>query len=440
MGKDKLDPKQNAEIFLKKKKLESRYKLVKFLDGGGNADVCIVENSKSQEIAFKYLRGGDKTQKERFCNEIDILDDIAKQGIKGVMPVFESSKNDFWYTMPIAQKIEDYLMDKSFIDTINVGISLAKTLNQLHEKGVSHRDIKPDNIYYYNNGVVLGDFGLASFPDKPQLTNSTRRVGAIFTIAPEMLRYPDTADGRKADVYSLAKTLWILLSDEKKGFDGSYDYLNNESSLRNHLKYKEKKTIHLVELEQLLKKATEYDPDKRPSMKEFGESLDEYVRILSIRDQKEESDWNFLGEMLFNQIVPQSVLWKDVNTIDRVLNTVGMSPVITQMINANGNTIPIDQVGLSVDNKLSLSTQDTTINVNPFSLRFERFNDFRLNYFLLEIQKDDYSIDIGNPLIFVLKIGPFNGFFSENKNIPSAEFPQKFLDYVKKVDEMGRKQ
>jgi len=38
---------------------------------------------------------------------------------------------------------------------------------------------------------------------------------------PEMRRNPDKADGKCADVYSLAKTLWILLTKETKGFEAN---------------------------------------------------------------------------------------------------------------------------------------------------------------------------------------------------------------------------
>ena len=48
------------------------------------------------------------------------------------------------------------------------------------------------------------------FPDNDDFTKSDRGLGAIFTIAPEMKRNPKPADASKADVFSLAKTLWML--------------------------------------------------------------------------------------------------------------------------------------------------------------------------------------------------------------------------------------
>lgn len=57
-------------------------------------------------------------------------------------------------------------------------------------------------------------------------------MGAVFTISPEMKRNPKEADGKKADVFSLAKTLWMFLTKDEKGFDGVYDYLDTNHSLR----------------------------------------------------------------------------------------------------------------------------------------------------------------------------------------------------------------
>ena len=80
-------------------------------------------------------------------------------------------------------------------------------------------------------------------------TRNDKGLGAIFTIAPEMKRNPKGADGSKADVYSLAKTLWMILSGDEKGFDGQYSSIDQTHGLRfyDHLKNE-----YLVEIEELL--------------------------------------------------------------------------------------------------------------------------------------------------------------------------------------------
>ncbi|MBD2843767.1 protein kinase [Paenibacillus sp. IB182496] len=81
----------------------------------------------------------------------------------------------------------------------------------LHEKGIVHRDIKPSNIYYYNDVWVFGDFGLVDYPEKTDLTEKGESVGPKNTIAPEMKRDAINANGKPADVYSLAKTFYFIV-------------------------------------------------------------------------------------------------------------------------------------------------------------------------------------------------------------------------------------
>ena len=91
-------------------------------------------------------------------------------------------------------------------------IEIGRTLEFLHAKDISHRDIKPDNIFFLDGGYVLGDFGLVHYPGCISCTQTESHLGAWSTMAPEMRRNPKTSDGKKADVYSLAKTLWILIT------------------------------------------------------------------------------------------------------------------------------------------------------------------------------------------------------------------------------------
>lgn len=431
-----------AESFLKEYGLDSKFEVEDFLGSGGNGCVCRVKNKKSGDnLALKYIKAKSASDKEvRFRSEIKALKNIKKGGLSGVIPIVDSSTKNLWYTMPVAQPIENYLNGKSIIEIVDAVKSLADTLDKLHNVNITHRDIKPDNIFYYNGQVVLGDFGLVSFPGKLEVTTSNRKVGALYTVAPEMVRYPKTADGKKADVYSLAKTLWILLSDEKKGFDGSYDYLNKKISLRNHLENEaERKGTHLVELEQLLKKATEYEPEKRPTMEEFRDSLKNFVDIFKNSEKSLDSDWKFLGELLFNQLVPNSVQWKKPEVICCVLEAICTSPAIKQMLTSEGMAFSLDGVSLNDNTNLSLEIDGSSVSVQPISLSFLQFDDFHLNYFLLEVKKASLSkgrrINFNGPFVFVLKTGPFVGFYRDNKEVSPNEWSGKFLDYVNKMDE-----
>ena len=62
-----------------------------------------------------------------------------------------------------------------------------------------------------------------------------------------MKRDPLNADGKKGDVYSLAKTLWMFLTNDSKGFDGEYSYYSANHSLRS---FEKLRSTHLVEIEE----------------------------------------------------------------------------------------------------------------------------------------------------------------------------------------------
>lgn len=207
------------------KKFGERYEVIDELGEGGNATIYLVKNvSTGNEYALKpFTRPKDKEKMERFKREISVVN-AYKDSIAGILPIIDymidDDKKEYWYVMPKAKEINEELLDREndYMFIINGIIELSDTLSKLHEQGHSHRDIKPENIYYYNGRFYIGDFGLVSFMDSEESFTKSRALGAYSTMAPEMRRDPHRSDGKKADVYSLAKTLWILLTGKKKRF------------------------------------------------------------------------------------------------------------------------------------------------------------------------------------------------------------------------------
>ena len=89
--------------------------------------------------------------------------------------------------MPLAKPLKStFGRDKNRV--VSAVVDLGETLCQLHDRGVSHRDIKPDNLLFWENRARLSDFGIADSPDKPDLTGVGQMLGPYWTIAPEMKR------------------------------------------------------------------------------------------------------------------------------------------------------------------------------------------------------------------------------------------------------------
>ena len=97
---------------------------------------------------------------------------------------------------------------------------VANTVAGLHAIRAFHRDIKPENILVINGLPFLSDFGLVDFPDKVAVTGSDEFLGPLFYLAPEMMANATVVDFGKADVYSLAKSLWVVVTGQKYPLPG----------------------------------------------------------------------------------------------------------------------------------------------------------------------------------------------------------------------------
>lgn len=356
---------------------------------GGNADVFeVIRLSDGIICALKILKNiTDNKLKERFKNEIDVVITNADI-IDGILPIINHSKTEYWYTMPLAIPLIEHIKEsgRDISQIIDGIIELCDTLIKLHKNEFAHRDIKPENIFYHNNRYFLGDFGLVEIPDNPKnLTQNKDRVGARFTMAPEMLRNPDSADGRLADVYSLAKTLWILLTDTQQGFDGQYNFLEKSISLHS---FDSLSNAHLVEIDKVLTLATRNSPEDRPSMKAFKEYLVKWKETYNNPKSVQESNWNFINAYLFKDHNPSSVLWSDQNSIIYVLNILSKIPSYNYMMFSDGGGLDFSRAEKANEDKcIYIYASSHCYLVKTKLLSLEIFDNSEWNYFLLELEK-----------------------------------------------------
>lgn len=104
------------------------------------------------------------------------------------------------------------------LDRLRLFKGMCQGVAHMHEGGVIHRDLKPNNIFLHEDKrtPVVGDFGLCLIMEhEERLTEMTEAVGARLFMAPELEdgRYEDAKP--VADVYSLGKLLYWLVSNKR---------------------------------------------------------------------------------------------------------------------------------------------------------------------------------------------------------------------------------
>ena len=374
------------------KQLELKYRFVRPLGAGGNASVFeVVRIVDNQPFAIKILRNGTDEKKRRFKREVEILVKYG-QKVRGLMPIGAHAvdEHEHWYEMPITEPVFDRLSKLPLRDrlrqSVDVVLSCAETLSELHDlpcNGVSHRDIKPDNIHFNGNDVVIGDFGLVNVPEPDNLTRSDVSLGPIFTMAPEMRRNPKMADGKKADVYSLAKTLWMLVKNDKYAFDGPYDWLDSKIGLGG-LSTPDCK-LHLAELEELIKDATDNDPERRPAMLSVVERLKAWCDAEANPERAQVAEWDFLKRIIFGRCVPSVSTFQHLESITTILQAVSHTSAANHTLFSFHGGLDLISVEFSAEaGCLVLRFDNDTVVVKPIVLQIGIFEDPELNYLLIE--------------------------------------------------------
>lgn len=240
-----------------------KFQRLSFLSRGGNGNIYKVQSLEKQypyNLVVKVLHKLSKNRKMRFEREIETVLSIQND-IKGILPIVSHSDNtdNMWYAMPEAVKIQSEFKDKSLEYKVEVFIELAQVIESLHNKSLYHRDIKPDNILFYEDRVCLSDFGLV-FREDWRLTASSEKIGPVYIRPPELehdvVRIKDFS---ASDIYLFAKTMWMLIKNDSYGFRHKY----TRDNPKHYLKKDDYGVDTLEPLHRLMEDATEDAPEKR---------------------------------------------------------------------------------------------------------------------------------------------------------------------------------
>jgi serine/threonine protein kinase len=222
------------------------YEIVALVGAGGMGEVYRARDARlRREVALKVLPASfaqDAERLRRFEQEARAVGTLNHPNILGIYDVGSHDGSPYLVSELLEGKNLRQHMDGSALPqrkAVDYGMQIARGLAAAHEKGVVHRDLKPDNIFVLNDGrIKILDFGLAKLVhenplnesqtvDHAQSNNTTpgQVVGTVGYMSPEQVR-GQTTDHR-TDIFALGAILYEMLSG-KRAFkrDSSVETMN----------------------------------------------------------------------------------------------------------------------------------------------------------------------------------------------------------------------
>ncbi|MBE6844991.1 MAG: Stk1 family PASTA domain-containing Ser/Thr kinase [Ruminococcus sp.] len=204
------------------KKLDGRYEITELIGEGGMADVYkAIDVVDNKTIAVKILKKEFAESEEflrRFRNESKAIAVLSHPNIVKIYDVGFSEKIQYIVMEYIdGITLKEYIENErvlSWKDAVHFVTQILRALQHAHERGIVHRDIKPQNIMMFTDGTIkVMDFGIAKFAREEGKTATDQAIGTVHYISPEQAR-GDITDA-KSDLYSVGVMLYEMLTGQK---------------------------------------------------------------------------------------------------------------------------------------------------------------------------------------------------------------------------------
>ncbi|HZC19203.1 MAG TPA: protein kinase, partial [Rubrobacteraceae bacterium] len=201
-----------------------RYSLSRLVGSGKMSEVYLAHDQElDRDVALKVLKNqyaSDEQLVERFRREAKNAASLSHPNIVQVYDRGETEDGSYYMVMERVSggTLKDRLLKESPLPAptaIAIALQVAQALRVAHERGVIHRDIKPQNVLLTESGEVkVADFGIAraSSSSSSTMTKTGFLVGTAHYISPEQaLGQPASP---KSDLYSLGVVLYEMLTGE----------------------------------------------------------------------------------------------------------------------------------------------------------------------------------------------------------------------------------
>lgn len=199
------------------KRLDGKYEIHNLVGVGGMACVYrAYDRVEDRWVAIKILKDEFSNNSEflrRFRNEAKAITVLSHPNIVDVYDVSFGDRLQY-----IVMEYIDGITLKQYIDqegvirwdeALHFTTQILMALEHAHEKGIIHRDIKPQNVMLLQDGSIkVTDFGIARFSQSETQTMTDKAIGSVHYIAPEQARGDYITD--KADIYSVGVMLYEM--------------------------------------------------------------------------------------------------------------------------------------------------------------------------------------------------------------------------------------
>jgi serine/threonine protein kinase/formylglycine-generating enzyme required for sulfatase activity len=200
--------------------LVGKYKIIDVAGRGGMGIVYKAEDIKlKRKVALKFMPPEltkDNEARERFVLEAQAAAALSHPNICTIHEIDEELGKSF-----IAMEYVDGFslndrIDKGPIEVekaVDIAVQIAAGLEQAHQKGIVHRDVKSANIMVTDKGQVkIMDFGLAKVKEGTLLTRAGTTLGTVAYMSPEQARGEEV--DQRTDVWSLGIVLYEMLTGQ----------------------------------------------------------------------------------------------------------------------------------------------------------------------------------------------------------------------------------
>lgn len=200
--------------------LDGRYAVKEVIGTGGMSIVYKAEDTQEGRlVALKVLKEEfvrEPKSRRRFLNESRAIAMLSHENIVDVLDVnFEGDVQYIVMEYLEGPTLKEYMVEHGALDVydaLHIVEQILSALKHAHERGVVHRDIKPQNIILVdgNETVKVMDFGIAHVQNYSTITISDKAIGTVHYISPEQAK-GRPADER-SDIYSTGVILYEMLT------------------------------------------------------------------------------------------------------------------------------------------------------------------------------------------------------------------------------------